>query len=167
VDSATLETKVFNDIVRDVFKKEALPKLKEIKGWLIVYFGFTMVNFFIDIIDFLYCLAQLGNNSTSDTYYLCFFMISIIYLSKLTIKIVIDLAYIFWNHSLKYTFPHEIMDPITELYSGVLSKLKDQFKLKKNSPSSTNADVREINHSDQPQRTPQVENLEIHPHQQV
>jgi len=82
VDVKSLENKVYNDIVRDVIKEKALPKFKEIKLSLLTYFLLTIINFFIDIISFLYSLAHLGDTKKADLYYLCFFTFSVVYLGK-------------------------------------------------------------------------------------
>ena len=88
VDDRTFETKLYNDIVRDVFKTEALPKLNAIRGWLVFYFCISLVNLFIDVIDFLYCLSKLGSNPKEITSeynnqfsYFSYFAIALIYLS--------------------------------------------------------------------------------------
>jgi hypothetical protein len=82
VDVKSLETKVYNDIVRDVINEKALPKFKEIKLSLLSYFLLTIINFFIDIIGFLYSLAHLGETKNGDVYYLCFFTFSVAYIGK-------------------------------------------------------------------------------------
>jgi len=45
--------------------------------------------------------------------------------------IAIDLAYVFWTNSLKYTFPPQYIEPIYETFSGVINKLKLKFKIGK------------------------------------
>jgi hypothetical protein len=66
---------------------------------------------------------------------------------------------VFWNYSLKYTFPKEILKPINDVYSGVLRSVKKTFKLKKSSNNSQSA--RNVIQTEQPQRTPQISNPEI------
>ena len=80
VDDKIHETKLFNDILRDTIKAEALPQLRDIQGWLISYFSLTIINVFIDVIYFLYCLSNLAAKSKIiDLYFLFFFTISVIY----------------------------------------------------------------------------------------
>ena len=42
---------------------------------------------------------------------------------------MIDLLYVFWSHSLKYTFSADLLVPINEAFSGVLEKLTKRLKL--------------------------------------
>lgn len=94
VDVKTLETKVYNDIVREVIKDKALPKLKELKCSLLSYFLLAIINFFIDVISLLFCLAHLGETKKADVYYLCFFSFSIVYIGILLfIKLSIYLMF--------------------------------------------------------------------------
>jgi len=131
VDEKTLaEHKVYNDIVRDVVKKEVITRLNAMRGWLIFYFCLTIINFMLDVIALIYNVSilgsntqlinnplnQIGNNTNSTVSnssssdfdnidiqnsnivsYFTYFAISIGYL-------IIDLAYVFWTHSLKYIF---------------------------------------------------------------
>jgi len=156
VDEKTLaEHKVYNDIVREVVRKEVITRLTAMRGWLIFYFCLTIINFILDVISLLYNVSilgsntqlinsplnQIGNNtnstisnsSSSDfdnidivnsniVSYFTYFAISIGYL-------IIDLAYVFWTHSLKFIFPQEIMAPIYDGFSGVIRKLQEKFKL--------------------------------------
>ena len=43
----------------------------------------------------------------------------------------IDCSYIFWINSLKYTFPAIYLDPISQVFSGAVEKVKTVFKLGK------------------------------------
>ena len=63
-----LETKLFNDLARDVVKREVVEKMEGIKCWLIVYFILTFINFIFDIIDFLYVLANVDRKGLSNNY---------------------------------------------------------------------------------------------------
>jgi hypothetical protein len=66
VPEKEMETKLFNDIVRSVLKKEVIDKLEGIKCWLASYFFFTFINFIFDVIDFLYVLASLDKPDTPN-----------------------------------------------------------------------------------------------------
>jgi uncharacterized membrane protein YbhN (UPF0104 family) len=66
VDNTQLETKLFNDIAREVADREVVSKLRNIKGKLIFYFILTFVNFTLDVIDFFNCLSYLGSDSLKD-----------------------------------------------------------------------------------------------------
>ncbi len=79
------ETKLFNDILRNVFKTEVLDKMEHMKVWLVVYFIFTFVNFIFDGIDFLYFLANLdraGLPNNKKIIMLTCLIINFLYLSK-------------------------------------------------------------------------------------
>jgi uncharacterized membrane protein YbhN (UPF0104 family) len=65
VDDDMMEKRLFNDIVRDVAKREVLEKLQGMKGFLIAYFILTFINFVIDVIDLFYCLAYIDKDDLS------------------------------------------------------------------------------------------------------
>ena len=60
---------------------------------------------------------------------------------------------------MKYTFPHEILKPINDAYSGVLSNLKNRFKLNRNNIGTN--DARNVIQAEIPQKTPEIINPEI------
>lgn len=66
VSQHEMETKIFNDIARDVIKKEVVNKLSSIRGWLIAYFALTFTNFIFDIIDFFYCLNRVDDRDMDN-----------------------------------------------------------------------------------------------------
>lgn len=39
------------------------------------------------------------------------------------------MSYVFWTHSLKYTYSDDLMNPINEAFSGVIQKIKNRLKL--------------------------------------
>lgn len=59
VSNKEMETKLFNDIAREVINKEVVVKLQGMKGWMITYFALTFINFVFDLIDFFYCLSNI------------------------------------------------------------------------------------------------------------
>jgi hypothetical protein len=81
-----IQTKLFNDIVRDVMKKELVHKVDGMRGWLITYFVMTCINFVFDVIDFLYLLSQIdkqGPNGRPNAIALTLFAIAFLYLGKI------------------------------------------------------------------------------------
>ena len=58
VDNQMLESQLYNDIMRQLIKKEVLVKIESIKCWLITYFILTFINFTLDSISFLYFLSK-------------------------------------------------------------------------------------------------------------
>ena len=52
-----LETKVFNDIVRENLKENVFDQLKKQKNYLILYFLLNFLNYLLDLIAFFYCLS--------------------------------------------------------------------------------------------------------------
>jgi hypothetical protein len=84
VDDHTMENKLFNDIVRDVVKKEVVGKLQNIKGALIAYFALTFINFVLDVIDLFYCMAYINKDDielNSQVILLTSLIIAFLYLS--------------------------------------------------------------------------------------
>ena len=57
------------------------------------------------------------------------FYIWVKYILKLLTAI--DLSYLFWTSSLKYTFPASYLAPITDAFTGVLNKVISKFKIRK------------------------------------
>jgi hypothetical protein len=85
VDAHKMETMLFNDIVREVAKKEVLYKLQGMKFWLIGYFVLTFINFVIDVIDLFYCLAYIDKDDltvNSQVIILTSLIVAFLYLSK-------------------------------------------------------------------------------------
>ena len=83
VDNTQLETKLFNDIAREVADREVVGKLKKMKGKLIIYFVLTFVNFTLDIIDFFNCLAYLGRDdllNNDEMIYVTMLIIAFLYI---------------------------------------------------------------------------------------
>ena len=80
-----LETKLFNDIARNVVKKEVVEKIEGIKCWLLSYFILTFVNFIFDVIDFLYILSHIdkeGLENNKKVVLLSFLIISVLYIGR-------------------------------------------------------------------------------------
>jgi hypothetical protein len=85
VPEREMETKLFNDIARDVMKKEVMDKMEGHKCWLIIYFVMTFVNFIFDVIDFLFVLANIdkvGMLNNTKVVMLAFLIIALLYLGK-------------------------------------------------------------------------------------
>jgi hypothetical protein len=85
VDSYKMENMLFNDIVREVAKKEVLAKLQGMKCLLIAYFVLTFINFVIDVIDLFYCLAYIDKDDltmNSQVIILTSLIVAFLYLSK-------------------------------------------------------------------------------------
>jgi hypothetical protein len=85
VSEKDLETKLFNDIARNVVKKEVIEKIQGMKNFLIFYFGLTFVNFIFDAVDFLYMLSHLdkkGMQNNEKVVTLSLFIIVLLYLCK-------------------------------------------------------------------------------------
>jgi len=85
VSEKDLETKLFNDIARNVVKKEVIEKIQGMKGYLIFYFALTFMNFIFDSVDFLYMLSNLDNKGLQNNekvVTLSFFIIILLYICK-------------------------------------------------------------------------------------
>lgn len=71
------------------------------------------------------------------------------------IIIVVDFSYIFWGGSLKYSFPVSYLAPITDAFSGTVTKAMIRFKLKK--PPTDIAKEAEVQaQENNQQQTPQL-----------
>jgi hypothetical protein len=126
-DDKVMENKIYNDVMRDSVKEHIIPRIKDMKGYLLAYFAMTFVNFMIDVVDFLYIISNLNSTTNNQASAIVFFIIVFVY-------IVIDLSYVFWTHSLKYTYSKDMLSPINEAFSGVIQKLKSRLKLGKKLP---------------------------------
>jgi hypothetical protein len=81
VPEKEIENKLFNDIARDVIKKEVVTPLQGMRGWLIVYFVLTFLNFVFDVIDFLVILSNLDKAANNvKVVLLTYLMIAFLYL---------------------------------------------------------------------------------------
>ncbi len=83
VPEKELETKLFNDIVRNSIKKEILDKFQGMKSWIILYFVLTFINVIFDMIDFLYVLSNIdkgGLENNSKVILLSFLIIAVLYI---------------------------------------------------------------------------------------
>ncbi len=83
VDNTQMETKLFNDIAREVVDREVVSKLKNMKGKLIFYFILTFINFTLDVIDFFNCLSYLGRDNlveNDEIIYITMLIISFLYI---------------------------------------------------------------------------------------
>ena len=83
VSEKDLETKLFNDIARNVVKKEVIEKIQGMKSILIFYFALTFANFIFDAIDFLNMLSNLdkkGMQNNEKVVTLSLFIIVLLYL---------------------------------------------------------------------------------------
>jgi hypothetical protein len=88
VDNTQLETKLFNDIAREVADREVVSKLKKMKGKLIFYFVMTFINFTIDVIDLLNCMAYLGRDDLQDNdeiIYITMMIIAFLYIGRVVL----------------------------------------------------------------------------------
>jgi hypothetical protein len=86
VDNVQLETKLFNDIAREVVDREVVTKLKNMKGKLIIYFVLTFINFTLDIIDFFNCLSYLGRDdlqNNDEMIYVTMLIIAFLYIGNM------------------------------------------------------------------------------------
>jgi hypothetical protein len=80
-----LESKLFNDLAREVVKREVVEKMEGMKCWLIIYFILTFINFIFDVIDFLYVLANVDRIGISNNYkvvLLTYLIIAFLYIGK-------------------------------------------------------------------------------------
>jgi hypothetical protein len=127
VNDPVMENKIFNDVIRDTVKQNILPRLQDLKGYLLAYFALTFCNFMIDIVDFLYIISNLTSSSSRQLDTIVFLVLVFVYL-------VIDLSYVFWTNSLKYSYSPDMLSPINEAFSGVVQKLKNRFKLGRKRP---------------------------------
>lgn len=87
--SEEIENETFNDLMRKQMKIQFFDKVKNNSTMIITYFSITIVNVFIDTVDFLIALSNLNNES--DVQKLVAYhrlIISALYLSKYPIKII-------------------------------------------------------------------------------
>ena len=85
VPEKDMETKLFNDIAREVIKKEVIDKMEGMKVMLITYFVLTFINFIFDVVDFLYVLANVdkdGMQNNKKVILLALLIINFLFLSK-------------------------------------------------------------------------------------
>jgi len=79
------ENKIFNDYARKIIDIEVFEKAKSLKKITVVYLILTLLNIFIDLIDFLNSLAKFNDNiknsSEKITLYVNF-IIAILYIGK-------------------------------------------------------------------------------------
>ena len=85
-DDKLMENKVFNDIIRDTVKKHFLPRIVDMKSFLLAYFALTFVNFMIDIVDFLYIISNLNSFVIDPTIILIFLIFDVIYISTILLN---------------------------------------------------------------------------------
>jgi hypothetical protein len=164
ISDSDLKDKLFNDIIRGVLKTEVIDKMEKMRCWLIIYFILTFVNFVFDIIDFLYILSRIEHVTENN--------IKVIWLSYLAIAflyLAIDLSYVFWTNSLKYSFPPKYMEPIYDAFSGAMTKVKTVFKIFKKQTDLRSEAANQINNQ-QPENEVKIENSHnihsnVHPNQ--
>ena len=84
------ETKIFNDLAREVIKKEGVAKIGKLRGLLIAYFVLTFINFIFDIIDLFYSVSRIGkynpsieNNSNLIAVLISYTILAYLYLGNL------------------------------------------------------------------------------------
>lgn len=80
-----METKLFNDIARGIIKEIVIDPMQKMKGWLIVYFILTFINFVFDVIDFLFILSNIdkhGQENNTKIILLSFLIIAFLYLGN-------------------------------------------------------------------------------------
>lgn len=67
-----VENLIFNDLTRKAIKSRIIEPISKLKSWLIVYMILTLINFCIDIIDFLYQLSKFArkNNKYNERMYI-------------------------------------------------------------------------------------------------
>jgi hypothetical protein len=84
VESTSLDNRLFNDIVRDVVKREVIDKLKEAKCLMIMYFVLTFFNFIFDVVELFHCMGYLNENFDlqGQIVLLTFIIIAFLFLSK-------------------------------------------------------------------------------------
>jgi hypothetical protein len=70
------ETKLFNDLAREIIKKEGIEKMTKMRGLLIAYFVLTFINFIFDIIDLFYSISRIGSYNAYDPVNLIAILIS-------------------------------------------------------------------------------------------
>jgi hypothetical protein len=83
-----LETKLFNDIARNIAKKEVIEPMQKMRQWLLIYFILTFINFIFDVIDFLYVLSNIDKPNMPNNrkvILLSFLIIAFLYLGKMLI----------------------------------------------------------------------------------
>jgi hypothetical protein len=120
----------FNDIIRESVKQKVLPQLKSMKCLLITYFTLTFINFIVDIIDFLYVISYFNSQGPSlQMVTLTFLVLNFMYIGILFIYKVIDLFYVFWTSSLRYTFSSDLLNPLHQSFSGTFKRLIRRMKL--------------------------------------
>ena len=116
---------LFNDIIREVVYDKVILVVKKNKVNVIIYFIVSLINIFIDVIEFFYFLVYIPRISDSARVeFLTYFFINILYL-------ISNLTYFFFFGQLKYIFPSNYIDSISRIYLCITDSIKILFKLKK------------------------------------
>ena len=89
-----MENKIFNDYSRKIINLEIFEKAKPLKNLTLFYFIFTILNVFIDIIDFINSLSkfdrQYENNVEKITIFVNF-IIAVLYIGKIIFKNILSI----------------------------------------------------------------------------
>jgi hypothetical protein len=85
-----MENKIFNDYSRKIINLEIIEKAKPLKNLTLAYFIFTILNVFIDVLDFIDSLSKFDseyeNNVEKITIFVNF-IIAVLYIGKKISKI--------------------------------------------------------------------------------
>ena len=116
---------LFNDIIRETLYEKVILIVKKNKAHIFIYFIISMINIFIDIIEFFWILTKLpGVSDSARVEFLTYFFINIIYL-------IANFSYFFYFGQLKYIFPSIYIRSISSVYLCLTDAFKVLFKLKK------------------------------------
>jgi hypothetical protein len=85
INGPEMETKMYNDVIRQAVRQSVVPRVNALKGFLLGYFALTFVNFMIDVVDFLYIISKVSDNDELDT--VVFLGIVFVYLSKIVFNL--------------------------------------------------------------------------------
>lgn len=125
LDENVIEKKFFNDIMRDILNENVLNVISKKKVHILVYLALTGVNLGIDLVEFFFLLSMLDKSpSGSKVVLITYLFISLAY-------IIIDLSYIFWVFCLNYILPKVYLDPIVNVFDGLVGETKKFFKIGK------------------------------------
>lgn len=125
LNESIIEKKFFNDIMRDILNENVLNVISKKKIHFLVHLALTGVNLGIDLVEFFFLLSMLDKSpSGSKVVLITYLFISLGY-------IIIDLSYILWAFCLNYILPKVYLDPIQNVFDGLVREAKKVFKIGK------------------------------------
>ena len=125
INKEKLSKTLFNDIIRETLYEKVILVVKKNKVNIFIYFIISIINIFIDVVEYFWILAKLpGISDSARVEFITYFFINIIYL-------ISNFSYFFYFGQLKYIFPSIYINAISSIYLCITDAVKILFKLKK------------------------------------